>query len=450
MPGPVLFDEVEERIRELVQSENSLPEDLGDLIAVRDLFGRIRFVLEKRPEDSFKEKALQKSARKALEDFAKKAKEKLGPRAYPPDQAFLYRGELASDVDSELNAAREIDAGPPRLRFLDRQVTGLGWATTPRPEPTKAHRIAFYSLKGGVGRSTSAAVAAWHLARQGKNVLVLDLDLEAPGLSSSLLPTEQLPDFGIVDWFVEDAVGQGEVVLKEMVAASPLAQDLDGQLWVAPSHGRLPGDYLAKLGRCYLDTPQPDGNGHESWEKRLVRLIKELEVRKGADVVLIDVRAGLADLSSVPVTDLGADVLLFALDTDQTWEGYKLLFQHWRRTEAVRALRERLQIVAALVPETERAEYLDSFREHAWDLFRDYVYDEVPPNPSESDGELEPFNFDLTDESAPHAPVPIYWHRGLASLRNLHALDDQLVSASFDRFLETIDGLLKAGAEDPT
>ncbi|WP_457629655.1 ParA family protein [Oceanithermus sp.] len=450
MSGPVLFDDMEKLLRELVQSEGSPPEGLGDLIAVRDLFGRIRFVLEKRPEDSFKEKALQKSTRKALEDFAKKAKEKLGPRAYPPDQAFLYRGELASDVASELDAAREIATGPPRLLFLDRQVTGLGWATTPSQQPQGVHRIAFFSLKGGVGRSTSVAAAAWHLAREGRQVLVLDLDLEAPGLSSSLLPAAQLPDFGIVDWFVEDAVGQGEVVLQKMAAASPLAQDLDGQLWVAPSHGRLPGDYLAKLGRCYLDLPQADGDGHEPWENRLVRLIESLEKEKKPDVVLIDVRAGLADLSSVPVTDLGADVLLFALDTDQTWAGYRLLFEHWRRTETIRALRERLQVVAALVPETERAEYLDSFRENAWSLFSESVYDEVPPDYSEAGGASEPFNFDLTDESAPHAPIPIYWHRGLASLRNLHTLDDHLASASFGKFLDIIDKLLEAGTEDPS
>jgi len=435
MPGPVLFDEVEERIRELVQSENPLLEALGDLVAVRDLFGRVRFVLEERPNSTL---------RNALQNFAKKAEETLGPRAYPPEQAFLYRSELASDVAAELGAAREIAAGPPRLRFLDRQVTGLGWATVPTQPHTTTQRIAFFSLKGGVGRSTSAAVAAWRLAEQGQQVLVLDLDLEAPGLSSSLLPTERLPEFGIVDWFVEDAVGQGEVVLKDMVASSPLAQDLAGQIWVAPSHGENPGDYLAKLGRCYLDAPLNNGNGHEPWERRLIRLIENLEEDKNPDVVLFDVRAGLADLSSVPVTDLGADVLLFAIDTDQTWAGYRLLFEHWRRADAVRALRERLQVVAALVPETDRVKYLEDFRERAWNLFRDHVYDEVPSGESATDGDVEPFSFDLNDETAPHAPIPIYWHRGLASLQNLHALDKSLVNASFGEFLNAVDSLVKA------
>jgi len=438
MPRLVLFDDVEELLRELIQSESSLPEDLEDLIAVRDLFGRVRFVLEKRPN---------RDLREALQNFAEKAQEKLGPRAYPPEQAFLYRSELASDVASELDAAREIFAGPPRLLLLDRQVTGLGWAAAASQQPPGAHRIAFFSLKGGVGRSTSVAAAAWHLAREGHHVLVLDLDLEAPGLSSSLLQKDKMPEFGIVDWFVEDAVDQGEAVLERMVGAPQLAQDLEGQIWVAPSHGANPGDYLAKLGRCYLDLPQTNGDGHEPWEKRLVRLIEELERRKGVDVVLIDVRAGLTDLSSIPVTDLGADVLLFALDTDQTWAGYELLFKHWRRTEAILALREHLQIVAAMVPEINQAEYLEDFRERAWKFFLAYAYDEVPPESSEASGENDFFSFDETDESAPHAPVPIYWHRGIASLRNLHELDEHLVSASHGKFLKFIDNLVEAGTE---
>lgn len=69
------------------------------------------------------------------------------------------------------------------------------------------------SIKGGgVGRSTAVAVTAWRLAQAGKRVLVLDLDLESPGLSSALLPAERLPMYGITDWLVEDLVNNGELI----------------------------------------------------------------------------------------------------------------------------------------------------------------------------------------------------------------------------------------------
>src|SRR5436189_94654 len=40
----------------------------------------------------------------------------------------------------------------------------------------------FYSYKGGVGRSMALANAAVLLARAGRRVLVVDFDLEAPGI----------------------------------------------------------------------------------------------------------------------------------------------------------------------------------------------------------------------------------------------------------------------------
>ncbi|MGH9336759.1 MAG: AAA family ATPase, partial [Vicinamibacteria bacterium] len=42
--------------------------------------------------------------------------------------------------------------------------------------------VTFYSYKGGTGRSMAVANVAWILASNGKRVLTIDWDLEAPGL----------------------------------------------------------------------------------------------------------------------------------------------------------------------------------------------------------------------------------------------------------------------------
>lgn len=42
--------------------------------------------------------------------------------------------------------------------------------------------ITFYSYKGGTGRTMALANVACLLAREGRRVLVIDWDLEAPGL----------------------------------------------------------------------------------------------------------------------------------------------------------------------------------------------------------------------------------------------------------------------------
>jgi hypothetical protein len=48
--------------------------------------------------------------------------------------------------------------------------------------------ITFYSYKGGTGRSMAAANVAWILASNGRRVLLVDWDLEAPGLVQYFLP----------------------------------------------------------------------------------------------------------------------------------------------------------------------------------------------------------------------------------------------------------------------
>jgi hypothetical protein len=48
--------------------------------------------------------------------------------------------------------------------------------------------ITFYSYKGGTGRSMALANTAWILASNGCRVLVVDWDLESPGLHRYLQP----------------------------------------------------------------------------------------------------------------------------------------------------------------------------------------------------------------------------------------------------------------------
>jgi len=48
--------------------------------------------------------------------------------------------------------------------------------------------ITFYSYKGGTGRSMALVNTAWLLAANGKKVLAIDWDLEAPGLHRYFYP----------------------------------------------------------------------------------------------------------------------------------------------------------------------------------------------------------------------------------------------------------------------
>ena len=53
----------------------------------------------------------------------------------------------------------------------------------------------FYSFKGGVGRSMAVLNLAFALAAKGRHVLVLDMDLEAPGISGFLHREKEIAGF---------------------------------------------------------------------------------------------------------------------------------------------------------------------------------------------------------------------------------------------------------------
>jgi hypothetical protein len=293
-------------------------------------------------------------------------------------------------------------------RLLERQITGANWSRTQLPKQhPQVPRFTFFGLKGGVGRSTALSILSRELAASDRKVLAIDLDLESPGLSSLMLAPDAVPDYGVVDWLVEAAVGrEDDELLSGMVATSGLAAGTGGTIRVIPAGGTS-GEYLEKLSRATLGLGVDDERG--SFASLLGRMVDRLEERERPDVVLIDSRAGLHDLAAVAVNRLGGTTFLFSADTPQTWAGYRLLFDAWRsRPLVARDVRGSLQLVAAQVPETERTPYLARMTERAWDLFRETLYDEVGP---EAGDEEDAFNFDLSAIDAPHRPLPIYWGR---------------------------------------
>ena len=80
--------------------------------------------------------------------------------------------------------------------------------------------VTFYSYKGGTGRTMALANVGWLLAANGHRVLMIDWDLEAPGLHRYFHPFLDDPDLvsstGLVDW-----------VADVFAASQPLEDHLD-------------------------------------------------------------------------------------------------------------------------------------------------------------------------------------------------------------------------------
>lgn len=121
----------------------------------------------------------------------------------------------------------------------------------------------FYSFKGGVGRSLALLNVAYTLAGRGRHVLVVDMDLEAPGISGFLQRHEKLA--------APSAAHPLDILslLGEAIAALPADGDLPEAARNLPPVGNyastVPEDKLAplrpklgQLGRLDVLGPGPD------------------------------------------------------------------------------------------------------------------------------------------------------------------------------------------------
>lgn len=373
---------------------------------IRDVYGRLRFALDCSISD-YPADALIKLqlAQAALGPYATSSEVLSHDSFSDPEAVFgspdWHRTlvELGADEDGESLGAAEI-------QLLDRQITGQDWLRPSLDDGiAHPHRFVFFGLKGGVGRSTALCMTAWGLAQRGKKVLLIDFDLESPGLSGLVLPANKGADFGVVDWLLEDAVGQGDDILPRMVSASPLAETTTSAIRVAAAMGVGELDYLAKLSRAYADVPST--SGPQRMGARMRKMVEQLEAQEKPDVVLIDSRAGLHDLAAVSITGLADTALLFATGGAQSWSGYRQLFSHWQhRPDVAKHVRERLVIVRALTPKTDREASVRGFQRKAYELFAETLYDELP---ADQDDESELFHPGEKDESAPHFPILVDW-----------------------------------------
>ncbi|MDR2174697.1 MAG: P-loop NTPase [Synergistaceae bacterium] len=412
----IVFDEILPVIAAILREHPGL----APFVINRDLSGRVRLIFsEKSQEDG------------NIGILAEKMSERLVPHGFPADKMVIFEPSLESVKENVPCFPLE---GFENTAVVDRLALEADWSDM-RPLSEGAPRIVFFSIKGGVGRSTAAAAAAWALAQKRQRVMILDMDLESPGLSTYLLPEERRPKHGIADWLVEDLVDNGDSLLDDMFALSELSHD--GAIYVVPAHGKDPGEYVSKLGRVWMPKVCREGV-RMSWTCRLERLLTQLETRLRPDVIFIDSRAGIDEISSACVTGLGAKkILLFASNSEQTWTGYNILFKYWLRTGVAAEIRDRLQMVGAMLPATDNVKYFNGLCERAWNLFRDSLYDEVPA------GEVgeNAFSYDKDEESAPHFPWKIRWNQEFSSLRSIH---DRMMEIDGDE-IDSIFGSLIGG-----
>lgn len=379
MNSSIRFDDSLPAFAALVQQEWGMAAITENLF-LRDVTGRLTFVVLN-----------EKYSTETRTILASKAAAILGSYVDSDGFSVATPEELFDDRLKNLTKARKIHLKSStfsgEVLLIDRRMVGADWLRDVAPTAMPPLRVVFASIKGGVGRSTALCVLAAHLAAQGRRVLAIDMDLEAPGLGNMLLPDETLPTFGLLDYLVEQSLGTlDDQFYADMVGPSWLGGGR-GRVDVVPAIGqrslRNPENVLAKIARAYLDGSESSGMSDLNMEPpsfmdHMRALIDRLADPLRYDIILIDARAGLHETTATAVVGLGAEVLFFGVDQPQTFAGYELLFSHLATlpVDSNDDWRNRLRFVQAKAPESPAER--EKFSQNMDALLRKYFWPLAP------------------------------------------------------------------------
>jgi hypothetical protein len=179
--------------------------------------------------------------------------------------------------------------------------------------------IAFYSYKGGVGRSLLLATAARDLASLGKGVVALDFDFEAPGLHYKFFggPSDI---GGVVPYLIATADGTiSPPPFEDHMISVLVPAEAGGWLRLMPAGPAPRQSYWAALKELgeRLKLTDLSGRGFMALLDLQARIADELK----PDYLLIDARTGVTELGGLATTVLADTVVCMFVPNSESLDG---------------------------------------------------------------------------------------------------------------------------------
>lgn len=225
----------------------------------------------------------------------------------------------------------------------------------------------FYSLRGGVGRSTALAYTSQILASRGRSVLCIDMDLEAPGLAALFGKEDEVKDNqGLVSVLLSLDQGECPDIRNHILRVSET-----DELYCLPAG--LPNANYARLlnfidpGAWYREDRNP--------LRELIRILST-DLPFKPDVILLDARTGITPLNGPLLFDLAdlAIIVFFPHPQAQIGTGAlvrALLAAESRRTE--KRLTPEPRFIVSPVPASKAPEVIERYQHRAIEWVGDWL-----------------------------------------------------------------------------
>jgi cellulose biosynthesis protein BcsQ len=297
--------------------------------------------------------------------------------------------------------------------------------------------ITFYSYKGGVGRSMILANVAWILASNGKKVLVIDWDLDAPSLhryfQPFLLDKDLSATKGLIDFFnkfidaaltpPDETEEDDENWYKPYTNLRPYAVPLD---WEFPQQGTI--DFVPAGKQVKLYAMRVTSFDWDLFYERFqggifLETVKD-KMRADYDYILIDSRTGIGDPSGICTVQMPDSLVVFFTANNQSISGAvgiaRSVNKQWQQDHDENHSQNN-RVIFPVFSRTDRT------KKDKLDLARDYIKFEFTP---------------FLQQHLSKTEVEDYWRTVEIPYISWYAYEEVL--ATFDETLEQRESLLSA------
>ena len=206
----------------------------------------------------------------------------------------------------------------------------------------------FYSFKGGVGRTMALANCGVELANRGRKVLLVDFDLEAPGLDAfeALRGDGKTP--GIVE-FVDEYLSTAQSPdVRQYTYRVPAIGKRGGELWVMPA-GAQERNYGTRFREIDWNFLYSQRDGFVLFED----LKAQCDKTGGFDWMLVDSRTGHTDTGGICTRQLPDAVVLVFFPNLQNLRGLERVVREIRAEREHGANNIELHFVMSNVPDLD-------------------------------------------------------------------------------------------------
>lgn len=257
--------------------------------------------------------------------------------------------------------------------------------------------VTFYSFKGGVGRSTALAFVANILATRGHRVVMIDFDLEAPGLSlmypsSALYPSPSLypsietatQSYGVLDYIYQRYLTPDD----DQPAISECIRQIDiparGELYLVPA-GEYNEGYIHRLADLDIRIL------YQRETNPIHQLFDDVKSYLDPDIILIDARTGFTEMGAIALFDQADLGIICFSPTNQSFSGLQWVVKAASKQRSYRGIPD-LRFLLTPVPPVAQSQqqmwiaYTAEWIANNWgvppSLTVEDLYYQVPYNPT--------------------------------------------------------------------